>query len=276
MENWISLLFNISWALGIVANIWWMISVFSISIFFGLLFYVFSWLVPLLVIVASRGMENPSYAVVFAVLFPTVCSLLLIVFSLVNWRKLWAPFVMGLLSTLLFLGTYVSNHEALTGQKFSYNALASNAIARLRQPGVTEKKTKTVMTSANAGGLRIAKTETVSGSGGEPNIGLRFDSGSQAAIKTTTAVTEKDLIKAVQNGSLAEVELLLSTGLDVNTRNVFGNTLLMEAASYGYLDIVKVLLRFGADPALKSPSGETALEMARVNGRLEIAKLLDS
>jgi len=49
---------------------------------------------------------------------------------------------------------------------------------------------------------------------------------------------------------------------DVNAKDKYGRTALMEAAYWGYVDAVKMLIEAGADIDAKSDQGMTALDFA--------------
>ncbi len=61
---------------------------------------------------------------------------------------------------------------------------------------------------------------------------------------------------------------------NVNTKDRYGHTPLMEAAKSGDAEAVKDLLRRGADREAKSEKGKTALHYAAANGHVEIVNLL--
>ena len=87
------------------------------------------------------------------------------------------------------------------------------------------------------------------------------------------------LIDAAQFGDIAIVQQLLSDkSIDVNTRDEYGNTALMEASSDGNKEIVELLLKHGADVNIKGNDGNTALMFALPEKGLkeskEIVKLL--
>ena len=89
-------------------------------------------------------------------------------------------------------------------------------------------------------------------------------------------------MRGAENGYEAVVKLLLETGkVDVNSRNVYGDTPLMMAARglyhvgrYG--DTITLLLNTGkVDVHAKNDDGETAHMIAVANGYSDRARLLE-
>lgn len=80
--------------------------------------------------------------------------------------------------------------------------------------------------------------------------------------------------EAAVSGEQAVVELLLLDGLDVNTRDRTGRTLLGLAAQRGRLDAVAFLLQRGADVNARDGAGKTALQRAISGGHRKVAELL--
>lgn len=88
-----------------------------------------------------------------------------------------------------------------------------------------------------------------------------------------------DLIHAAMNGRLEQAQALLKKGVDVNSKDVSGETPLMRAAWGGHLQVAKLLLEKGADVNAETKTGKTALRAALSNawmgrGQLEVAKFL--
>ena len=79
------------------------------------------------------------------------------------------------------------------------------------------------------------------------------------------------LIEAVVQGDIDTLRSLLVAGAEVDERNEYGHTALMEAASKARADIVRLLLEAGADPRKE---GSLALDFAVRLGNLECVKLL--
>lgn len=57
---------------------------------------------------------------------------------------------------------------------------------------------------------------------------------------------------------------------DINSSNVYGNTVLFTAAQKGYADICKLLLEYGADKDRVNNVGESAMTIAVKNGHAHI------
>jgi len=81
-------------------------------------------------------------------------------------------------------------------------------------------------------------------------------------------------LKAVEQGDAKTVAALLNRGLDPDTADPVGNTVLMIASRLGHQDLVALLLDRKAGVLRRSPHGDTALMFASLKGHLGIARLL--
>ena len=84
----------------------------------------------------------------------------------------------------------------------------------------------------------------------------------------------EEFLKAVNQGDAKTVEGFLNRGLDPDTADLEGNTVLMIAARLGHQGVVSLLISRKAGVAKRSSHGDTALMMASLKGHLAIAKLL--
>jgi ankyrin repeat protein len=86
----------------------------------------------------------------------------------------------------------------------------------------------------------------------------------------------KQFLDEVNNNNLANVELLLKAGADVNFKDAFGYTVLMKASENGYIDMVRLLLNKNANINLQNEHkyGYTALMLAAYNGHTDVVQLL--
>ena len=82
------------------------------------------------------------------------------------------------------------------------------------------------------------------------------------------------LMEAVERGDAAETASYLARGLDPNTSDAKGQTILMVASRLGHIEVVKALLSRRADPNRQTAHGDTALMVASLAGQLEVVKLL--
>ena len=85
---------------------------------------------------------------------------------------------------------------------------------------------------------------------------------------------DSDLLKMAKNGADALVEVLLTSGADVNARDNNGQTPLMLAAAEGHYETVAALLDAGADVHAKDNDGKTASLLAGEKGHADIVQIL--
>ena len=86
----------------------------------------------------------------------------------------------------------------------------------------------------------------------------------------------QQLIKAAEEGNLADVQGLIKQGADVNAKNKYGWTPLRLAARRGHTEIVKSLLANGADPSIKEKDGKIALEIANEDKNTDAAQIIEN
>lgn len=86
--------------------------------------------------------------------------------------------------------------------------------------------------------------------------------------------TYDTVLQAAELGDTKSVERLLDRGLDPNTADPKGNTILMIASRLGHRDLVWMLLKRKASARKRSQHGDTALMMASLRGDREIARML--
>ena len=96
-------------------------------------------------------------------------------------------------------------------------------------------------------------------------------------ICSNSAYTQEsfeDLLAAVQANDTATAGKLLARGMDVDTADRNGNTLLIIASREGHFGIAKRLLDLNASPLKRNGFGESPLMLAALKNHLEIVKLL--
>ena len=89
---------------------------------------------------------------------------------------------------------------------------------------------------------------------------------------TSRAQSLDEVLEAVTGGKTAEVLRLLDRGVDVNTSDANGDTLLMLATRKGDRELAGMLLSRKADLARRNRYGDSALMMASLGGDLLLVK----
>ena len=82
------------------------------------------------------------------------------------------------------------------------------------------------------------------------------------------------LSQAILKQDLAAVEHYLTLPIDLNQRDSYGYTPLIEACIVNNFDLASMLLTKGADPNQQDITGATALHWATENNNIELAKAL--
>ncbi len=93
---------------------------------------------------------------------------------------------------------------------------------------------------------------------------------SQAAFGQTL----DEFMKAVEEGNVKRAVFYLDRGVDPNTSDASGNTVLMIASRLGHTDIASMLIARKASLTRQTNHGDTALLMASLGGHLDVVKLL--
>ncbi|WP_275574606.1 ankyrin repeat domain-containing protein [Candidatus Jidaibacter acanthamoebae] len=82
------------------------------------------------------------------------------------------------------------------------------------------------------------------------------------------------LINAANNGDLAMVKKIATSGYPLDIQGEINATALIRAAYMGHTEVVRYLLKKGANPDLQDMGGATALHFAAREGHYEIVSLL--
>lgn len=85
---------------------------------------------------------------------------------------------------------------------------------------------------------------------------------------------DQQLWQAARQGNLVIVQIILTAGVDINTRDQFGNTALNLAAEAGHVEIVRYLLDSGADIENLGGAQKTPLMNATFAGHTQVVELL--
>lgn len=112
------------------------------------------------------------------------------------------------------------------------------------------------------------------GCGHSDRVQLLLNSG--VKINTVSRDGRTALEAASGNGQIDMVQFLLNKGAKINTNPpwVVGRTALRSAAGAGHLEVVKLLLANRADINAESGDGRTALQAAARHGHFNVVKLL--
>ncbi|MFA5104252.1 MAG: ankyrin repeat domain-containing protein [Candidatus Margulisiibacteriota bacterium] len=96
-----------------------------------------------------------------------------------------------------------------------------------------------------------------------------------AGAKVKDGGNNAEILKGVLMWHKIEtLKYLIKHGIDVNSRDKFGWTALMNAAYDGDKEAVEVLIAAGADIEAKNNDGDTALSLAREGGKDEVSEIL--
>lgn len=90
------------------------------------------------------------------------------------------------------------------------------------------------------------------------------------------AAAYDDFLNAVKNGNARDVAQWLNRGLDANSVDPAGQTVLHLAARAGSLDVVKVLAGARANVDRRNGNGETAIMLAALGGHRSVVEFLIS
>lgn len=85
---------------------------------------------------------------------------------------------------------------------------------------------------------------------------------------------EELFLLAAGDGDIPGLGRSIDGGVDINTRDRFGRTALMEAVRNGYGEVVRFLIQKGADPEIFNSEGDNALLIAAGKGSDELARVL--
>jgi len=95
--------------------------------------------------------------------------------------------------------------------------------------------------------------------------------------KNAWILTNMELIKAVKNGNIEQVNVLITNGVNINAQDDRGWTSLHRALCHDYFDIAKILIESGADLDIKDNDpgeGWAPLHWASLKNCVEILEIL--
>lgn len=92
---------------------------------------------------------------------------------------------------------------------------------------------------------------------------------------STEMVGSTAVFNAIVKNRLRMIQSLARVGVDLNCRNIEGQTPLMAAAKLGHLPIVQFLLDNGVDAMDTNDYGQNAMDIARKAGHAAVVGLLE-
>lgn len=87
--------------------------------------------------------------------------------------------------------------------------------------------------------------------------------------------TDQKIIQAASDGNAAEVERLLSIGVNVNTKDKWGWTAMSMAAYGGHAEVARVLISHGASLDHQDVDQDTPLTLARNKGHRTLVMMIE-
>ena len=85
---------------------------------------------------------------------------------------------------------------------------------------------------------------------------------------------DKEWQQATKQGDLEKVRLLIQKGVDIDAKDQYGQTALMNAAHAGQVELVHLLVEQGADLDHTAKYNLSALMLALIAHHSEVARLL--
>ena len=85
---------------------------------------------------------------------------------------------------------------------------------------------------------------------------------------------KKEWETAIRHGDLDQVCSLIGAGMNVNSKDRYGQTGLMVASMRGHTEVVRSLIQHGAELNITAKYHLSALMLAVINGHTEIVKML--
>ena len=120
--------------------------------------------------------------------------------------------------------------------------------------------------------MRYSSFLNLCASGNTQKVEAAINDGANVNAKNEYGTTA--LMEAAENGHTNVAELLIENGVDVNAKDDDDWTALMWATLKGYTEVAELLINHDANVNAKSKYGRTALMLASLKGHAEVAELL--
>ncbi|TNV75415.1 hypothetical protein FGO68_gene15835 [Halteria grandinella] len=95
-------------------------------------------------------------------------------------------------------------------------------------------------------------------------------------MESTIDVSSIDIFSLARHGRFQQLKQVLELGVDPNSKDKYGNTIVIIGAQNGNKSIVKLALRFGGHINMSNTSGNTALHYCSEYGYVELGEYLIS
>lgn len=97
---------------------------------------------------------------------------------------------------------------------------------------------------------------------------------SVSSLDGSKVMEHPQIIKAVMNGDIDTVNVLIRDKVDLNVQDAQGNTAVMVAAELGYNSILELLIKNNAGVDMKNNDGNTAVTLAVLHSHCDTVKML--
>ncbi len=177
--------------------------------------------------------------------------------------------------------------EVTAGEDSSLAGLPSAVDETSKVPDIAEtetipsvaKKENEILTPAESSGSTSGNATAMVPPTSEQTIAaLEPTTNTETSQEEKSPERMNDIIsslpKAVKKGDLGQVDVMLGRGMNVNSVDEEGSSLLLIAVRSGNEPLVDLLLRSGADTSLKDKNGFTALALACEEGNARVVNLL--
>lgn len=150
------------------------------------------------------------------------------------------------------------------------NACLDNNVAYVKN--MLEKNKQLANTAKDEHGMTVLIMASINGN--KEIVELLISSGADVNMQCEAIQNENALICAAYSGHKEIVELLLANGATINARKSDGMDALMWASSRGYKDVAELLIDKGADVNSKDYEGFSPLMLAAQEGHIHLVEFL--
>ena len=110
--------------------------------------------------------------------------------------------------------------------------------------------------------MAITPQQKPPGQKSNPNPISQFDNAFFSAQDLQIDISSIDIFSLARHGQINHIKKILEYGVDPNSKDRFGNTLLIIGTQNGNKAVIKLALRYGAHINMTNCLGNTALHFA--------------